>query len=87
MPQGPFKPVMVLTGKPSCKGQGTQSLLPLISLSLTWTWSLCWPRLTGVYNTSYQEGVTSKLNFGDILLARKQGVQGAYTLVRGYDVQ
>ena len=30
--------------------------LPLISLSLTRTWSLCWPRLRAVYDTSYREG-------------------------------
>ena len=30
--------------------------LPLISLPLTRTWSLCWPRLTAVYDTSYWEG-------------------------------
>ena len=30
--------------------------LPLISLSLTRTWSLCWPRLRAVYNTSHREG-------------------------------
>ena len=30
--------------------------LPLISLSLTRTWSLCWPRLHAVYDTSYLEG-------------------------------
>ena len=30
--------------------------LPLISLSLTRTWSLCWPRLCAVYDTSYREG-------------------------------
>ena len=30
--------------------------LLLISLPLTRTWSLCWPRLTAVYNTSYREG-------------------------------
>ena len=36
--------------------------LPLISLSLIRTWSLCWPRLTAVYDTSYREGeVTSTL--------------------------
>ena len=30
--------------------------LPLISLSLTRTWSLCWPRLHAVYDASYWEG-------------------------------
>ena len=30
--------------------------LPLISLPLTRTWSLCCPRLTAVYGTSYREG-------------------------------
>ena len=30
--------------------------LPLISLLLTRIWSLCWPRLTAVYNTLYWEG-------------------------------
>ena len=30
--------------------------LPLTSLSLTRTWSLCWPRLRAVYDTSYREG-------------------------------
>ena len=30
--------------------------LPLISLSLTRIWSLCWPRLHAVYDTSYREG-------------------------------
>ena len=72
MPRGLFKPATVLTGRPSCKGSGyivTEKGLPLISLSLTW--SLCWPRLIGVYNTSYREGVKSKLDFGDILLARR----------------
>ena len=42
--------------------------LPLISLSLTRTWSLCWPRLTAVYDTSYREGevtVTLTLSFLD----------------------
>ena len=49
--------------------------LPLISLSLTGTWSLCWPRLTAVYDTSYREGVviatgsplSGFLNHGHIL--------------------
>ena len=36
--------------------------LPLISLSLTRTCSLCWPRLRAVYDTSYREGeVTATL--------------------------
>ena len=30
--------------------------LPLISMSLSRTCSLCWPRLMAVYDTSYQEG-------------------------------
>ena len=30
--------------------------LPLISLLLTRTWSLCWPRLTAVYDTLCWEG-------------------------------
>ena len=30
--------------------------LPLISLLLTRIWSLCWPRLTDVYDTLYWEG-------------------------------
>ena len=30
--------------------------LPLISMSLSPTCSLCWPRLMAVYDTSYQEG-------------------------------
>ena len=30
--------------------------LPLISMSLSRTCSLCWPRLMAVYDTSYREG-------------------------------
>ena len=30
--------------------------LPLISMSLSRTCSLCWPRLMAVYDTSYLEG-------------------------------
>ena len=43
--------------------------LPLISLLLTRTWSLCWPRLTAVYDTSYLEGdvATTATHFSGFL--------------------
>ena len=45
--------------------------LPLISLLFTRRWSLCWPRLTAVYDTLYWEGdimATTKLVLRDVLV-------------------
>ena len=43
--------------------------LPLISLLLTRTWSLCWPQLTTVYDTLYWEGdvATIAMHFSGFL--------------------
>ena len=83
---------IVLTGCVSTVGGCcTKSLngLPLISLPLTFTWSLCCPRTTGVYEIWYLEGfllttvasvtepsaseTTSTVMFCSVILGREEG--------------